>query len=148
MNRLSRSLKDLLTLYDYFQEKGVFLISIQEPWLNTNKEQNAMSEFLFLIFGALGQFDRKGIIERTRAGLEAAKKKGVRLGRTRTDESLLSYAYETHKKGKKSVAMICKEIKISRTTYYRYLKNNHFKTPYEEEVFQKYKKNETNETKE
>ena len=75
LDRLARSLKDLIELSAEFDRRDLQLISITENIDTTTTG----GRLIFQLFGALAEFERNLLIERTRAGLEAAKAKG-RLG--------------------------------------------------------------------
>ena len=77
LDRLSRSLRDLLTLLATIEQKGVFFRSLTEG-LDTDTPSGRMT---IQILGAVGEFERAMIGERTKAGLAAAKVRGVKLGR-------------------------------------------------------------------
>src|SRR5919205_4677202 len=72
LDRLGRSLKDLIELVALFNEKGVDFISLHDG-INT---ATATGRFTFNIFAALAEFEREIIKERTKAGLSAAKARG------------------------------------------------------------------------
>ncbi len=57
ISRLTRSVKDLLTIVESIKEKGASLKSLNESWLDTSSE-NPMNEFLLNIFGSLAQLER------------------------------------------------------------------------------------------
>ncbi len=87
LDRLSRSLVDLLWILDRITEAGAGFRSVTEAIDTTTAAGRMMMQML----GAFAEFEREMIRERTRAGLEAARKKGQRLGRrfrfTRTQEA-------------------------------------------------------------
>jgi len=87
LDRLGRSLAHLINVITSLKEKSISFISITEGMDTTT----ASGELFFHIFGALAQFERSLIQERVKAGLEAAKKRGVTGGRPRAigDEKLL-----------------------------------------------------------
>lgn len=87
LDRLGRSLAHLINVITSLKERGISFISITEGMDTTT----ASGELFFHIFGALAQFERSLIQERVKAGLEAAKKRGVTGGRPRAiaDEKLL-----------------------------------------------------------
>jgi DNA invertase Pin-like site-specific DNA recombinase len=121
LDRLGRSLRDLIDLISLFQEKGVEFVSIKDG-INTG---TATGRFTFNIFASLAEFEREIIRERTKAGLEAAKARGRNGGRP---QGLTSEAIETAKNakilfesGKLTVKDIAKSLKISRATCYRYI---------------------------
>lgn len=79
LDRLSRSLRDLLTILDQLEEKGVGFISLTESIDTTS----AAGRMLMQMIGAFAEFERQMIRERTRAGLDRAKTNGTKLGRPR-----------------------------------------------------------------
>lgn len=87
LDRLGRSLKHLIDTVEKLKAKGVHFASLQES-IDTS---TAGGELIFHVMGALAQFERKLIIERTMAGLAAARARGRVGGRRRklTDEKVL-----------------------------------------------------------
>lgn len=77
LDRLGRSLKDLIELLDGFKSKRVQFISLNENIDTTT----AVGELAFHMIGSIAQFERRLISERTKAGLEAARARGRRGGR-------------------------------------------------------------------
>lgn len=59
ISRLSRSVKDLLTIVEDIKERGASLKSLNESWLDTSSE-NPMNGFLLNIFDSLAQLERGG----------------------------------------------------------------------------------------
>ncbi|WP_434182268.1 recombinase family protein [Bacillus thuringiensis] len=125
ISRLSRSVKDLLTIVEDIKEKGASLKSLNELWLDTTSD-NPMNEFLLNIFGSLAQLERGLTLQRQREGIEIAKKEGKFKGRKlevtldgkKSEEA--KQAIEWHKEGK-SVRYICKTLSIGTGTFYRLL---------------------------
>ena len=70
LTRLSRSVKDLFDLVEKIDKAGANIKSLKEPWLDTTTPQGRL---LFTIFSGVSQFERELIVERTRAGLKAAR---------------------------------------------------------------------------
>lgn len=125
LDRLGRSLKDLLSLVSGFEKKKVGFVSIQDH-IDTSTPQGRL---VFNIFASLAEFERELIKERTVAGIEAAKARG-RVGGRRPGLSASARKkaaearalfLDTDPKSKLSVTEICKELKISRATFYGYL---------------------------
>ena len=87
LDRIARSLKDLLTIIERVESTGAQFRSLTES-LDTSTPAGRM---LFHMVGAFAEFERELIRERTRAGMEAAVKRGVKLGRhyalSREDEA-------------------------------------------------------------
>lgn len=77
LDRLGRSLKDLIERVQELQERGVEFQSLRES-IDTN---TAGGRLVFHIFGALSEFEREVIRERTHAGLAAARARGRKGGR-------------------------------------------------------------------
>ncbi|CAN7596869.1 recombinase family protein [Variovorax paradoxus] len=96
VDRLARSLKDLLHLLERLRGGGAALRSLTEP-VDTS---SAMGELVLQILGAVAQFERSIIRERCEAGRVAARARGVRFGRqrmfSRTDDRL---AFELYTRG-------------------------------------------------
>ena len=78
-DRLGRSLPDLLDIVTRIEAKAAHLVSLTEK-IDTSTSSGRM---VFHVMGALAQFERDLISERTKAGLEAARAEGVTLGRPR-----------------------------------------------------------------
>ena len=77
LDRLGRSLKNLIELLDGLKDRGVGFVSLQD---NISTE-GAAGQLMLNILGAFAQFERDLILERTAEGRKAAKEKGVRFGR-------------------------------------------------------------------
>ena len=120
LDRLARSLRQLIFLIDEFRSRKIELVSISDN-INTSSAQSILYT---QIIGAFAQFERALMIERTKAGLEDAKRRGVKLGRRPglTSEAINKADAATHMyKGGMKVLDICKTLGISRGTLYRYL---------------------------
>ncbi len=120
LDRLGRSLKHLIETVNRLQQQNTAFKSITEN-IDTS---TATGQLVFHIFGALAEFERNLIRERTIAGLEAARARGRLGGRPKLKVSSGKvgmakklYADETNK-----ISEICKTLHISRATLYRYLK--------------------------
>ncbi|MBD0851928.1 recombinase family protein [Maribacter arenosus] len=79
LDRLARSLIHFTKLMNEFEEKGVKCKSITEPFLDTT-DKSSHSKLIVNMFAALAQLERDIIIERTKAGLESARRHGNVLG--------------------------------------------------------------------
>jgi len=117
LDRLARSLKDLISLVTELEKEDIHLFSLTE-----NIDTNSLNgRLVFHIFGALSEFERGLIRERTKAGLQAARARGRQGGRTRlittTQEEKLKLLI-------KDPAFSPKELQemfgISKSTLYRY----------------------------
>ena len=118
LDRLGRSIKDLIDMVSLFESKGIGLKSIQE----TIDTSSSSGKLIFHIFGALAEFERNLIRERTQAGLQAARARGRTGGRPKAlndDKRALTvklYEEKTH-----TVIQICQMMGISKPTLYKYL---------------------------
>ncbi|MCK5293755.1 MAG: recombinase family protein, partial [Arcobacteraceae bacterium] len=80
LSRLGRNMLEILNLIHRFNDANIKLIFVNQPELSTN-QNNALSSLLLAIYGYFAQTEREIISERTKQGLEAAKKAGKKLGR-------------------------------------------------------------------
>ena len=117
LDRLSRSLADLIKIVNEINSKGSEFSSISEK-IDT---ETPGGKLIFHIFSALAQFERELIVERTKVGLEAARKQGRIGGRPRAIDSNTLDQITRMKKAGISVKTISKQINISVATIYRYL---------------------------
>ena len=118
LDRLGRSLKDLIHLVEQLEKKTIGLKSIQEHLDTTT----AGGRLIFHLFGALAEFERNLIKERTRAGVNAARARGRQGGRPRLLEpKKRDLAIRLYEERKHSVAELCGMMGISKSTLYNYL---------------------------
>jgi DNA invertase Pin-like site-specific DNA recombinase len=82
-------------------------------------------KLIFHVFGALAEFERDLIRERTQAGLAAARARGRQGGRPRSsavaDAKQVAMAQSLYNDKTHSIGEICKTLRISRATLYRYI---------------------------
>lgn len=118
LDRLGRSVQDLVTLVDGFRRKQVQFISLTES-IDTTTTGGIL---VFNIFASLAQFEGDLIVERTNAGLVAARARGRRGGRPRKlTPGKIKKIRELYDQGNLSVGQIGKLYGVSRTTIYRIL---------------------------
>ena len=123
LDRLGRSLRDLVNLINEIQDKGAGLKSLNDT-IDTTTPQGKLT---FHLFASLAEFERDIIRERTRAGLEAARARGRKGGRPKglnkeaKDKAIV--AETLYKQGEMSVTEICKHLNIARSTFYKYLRH-------------------------
>ncbi len=114
LDRLGRSLKELLDTVDALKAKGINLISLEESIDTTS----AAGELVFHVFGAIAHFERRLISERTKDGLAAAKAKGKLPGRPSIDLDKLNAAFTLIEAGL-SVTQAAQQVSLGRSTLYR-----------------------------
>lgn len=78
LDRLARSTRDLLATVETIRAAGATLRSLSEPWADTTSHGG---QFILTVFAGMAEFERELIRERTRAGRDVAKRRGVRFGR-------------------------------------------------------------------
>src|SRR5512134_1344116 len=119
LDRLGRSLRHLIDTIGALQERGIGFKSLQEQIDTTTSG----GKLVFHVFGALAEFERDLIRERTQAGLTAARARGRASGRRRAlDARKAQIARELYANKANSIADICRTLRISRATLYRYVK--------------------------
>lgn len=118
LDRLGRSLPHLIDVIAAIGEKGAGFKSLTES-IDTG---TAGGRLVFHMMGALAEFERSLIIERTKAGLTAARKRGVRVGRPAS----LTAAQVKHAKklieAGEGPGAVARSLGVSRATLYRALK--------------------------
>ncbi len=123
LDRLGRSLKHLLEMTSNFEKRGIGLVSINDHIDTTT----AQGRLIFNIFASLAEFERDLIRERTRSGLEAARARGRKGGRSRglskEAEKTAMLAQTLYNERKLGVNEIAADLKISKMTLYKYLRH-------------------------
>ena len=118
LDRLGRSLPHLITTMTGLEERGIGFKSLTENIDTTTSG----GKLIFHIFGALAEFERNLIRERTTAGLMAARARGRTGGRPKVlTGKKLSIAQDLYDK-RHPIAEICQTLKISKATLYRSIK--------------------------
>ncbi len=118
LDRVGRSLQHLLNVVDGLKARGIGFQSLNE----TIDTTTANGELIFHLFAALTQFERSLIVERTQAGLNAARKRGVRIGRPPAlTKHQISHAQKLIDGGERPSA-VAVSLGVDRATLYRALK--------------------------
>lgn len=119
LDRLGRRMSKLIGMINEFKEKGVNFISLE----NHIDTTTPVGMVLFSMCAAFSEMERELIRERVKAGIDAAHKKGRKGGRPK---ALTPYKLITLKSlvkgGNLSVKKICELVGITRSVYYRSLK--------------------------
>jgi DNA invertase Pin-like site-specific DNA recombinase len=118
LDRLGRSLKQLLETVDALKVQNIGLISLEERIDTTS----AAGELVFHVFGAIAHFERRLISERTKDGLAAAKKHGRNPGRPSLQPETISALQKLVAAGT-SVSQAAKHLGIGRSTAYKAVSN-------------------------
>jgi len=116
LDRLGRSLAELLATVAMLKERGIALLSLKER-IDT---ASAAGELVFHVFGAIAHFERRLIAERTRDGIAAARAKGRKPGRKPLDPEKLQVAL-TLIRGGLTPSKAARQVGLGRSTIYREL---------------------------
>ncbi len=119
LDRLGRSLRHLIETITALEQRGIGFKSLTESIDTTTPN----GKLIFHIFGALAEFERELIRERTRAGLASARARGRKGGRRKAlgDPQKLALAHALYANKQTPIETICRTLKVSRSTLYRYL---------------------------
>jgi len=117
LDRLGRSLTNLIELMTALEEKEIGFKSLSEQIDTTTSG----GKLIFHIFGALAEFERELIRERTRAGLAAVRARGRQGGRPKKLDTpkKIAMAQSLYNEGTHSIDDICQTLGVSRATLYR-----------------------------
>lgn len=119
LDRLGRSLKHLIETINHLHAKKVGFVSVQESIDTTTSG----GKLIFHVFGALAEFERELISERTNAGLASARARGRLGGRPKAITARqLQMAKTMLADPQTTVKEVCETLQISKTTLYRHLK--------------------------
>ena len=119
LDRLSRSLRDLIETVTLLESRGVQLKSLHES-IDT---ASSSGKLIFHLFGALAEFERNLIKERTLAGLQAARARGRKGGRPPSlDAEKRKLAVKLYNDKNYSVNQVCQVMGISKPTLYKYVR--------------------------
>jgi DNA invertase Pin-like site-specific DNA recombinase len=123
LDRLGRSTKDVLTIAEDLHARGISL-RILTGTLAGSYSPSGEGKFFFTMMVAFAELERDMIVERTRAGLDAARAQGRVGGRPSVvNEDVLAAARNRQAKGE-SVTSIAKALGVSRATIYRHLQTS------------------------
>lgn len=118
LDRLGRSLRHLIETVSRLEEQGIGFRSLEENIDTTTSG----GRLIFHIFGALAEFERNLIRERTQAGLKAARARGRKGGRPRAlDATKTQLLYKLYDEKQHTIEEICRLLGISKQTLYDYL---------------------------
>ncbi len=124
LSRLGRSLRDLISITDHFQELSVDLY-VHKDAIDTG---TASGRLFFHIVGAIGEFERERIRERINAGLARAKEEGKKLGRPEgTTKETVKHQSEivSLRDTGMSIRKIASTLRVSTSTVQAALKRGH-----------------------
>ena len=123
--RLARSTKDLLTIVEKLQNKKVHLVSNKEN-LDTS---TPTGKLMLTMIAAINEFERENLLERQREGIAIAKEQGKFKGGQvkRIDDKTFTEAYERYQRRELTKTQLAAELKISRPTLDKLIKDKGLK---------------------
>ena len=119
LDRLSRSLHDLLSIAKEIEGKGAHMHSLQDPLIDTTTPNGKL---IFGLFGVLAEYERNLIRARTIEGLAAARERGQRLGRQEALNQEQKKSLIMLRRNGQSLRQLAQTFNISKTTVLRYLR--------------------------
>ena len=118
LDRFGRSLGDLVHKVEALEQQGIGFRSLQEAIDTTSPS----GKLVFHLFGALSEFERDLVRERTMAGLASARARGRKGGRPRSmGEGKVKLASRLMRDPELSIAEVCRAVGVSSATLYRYV---------------------------
>lgn len=125
LTRISRSTKDLLDIVQKIKDKGAYIKSIKDSWLDTTSN-NPYNDFLLTVMSGLSQLERDLISQRTKEGLASAKARGRNGGRPSKQNEKADVVMTLYNGGMK-IADIVRNTDLSRSTVNRIIANSNVK---------------------
>ena len=111
LDRLGRSVSQVMNLVDELRNKGIFIVVINAN-IDTRRDEGMagiMTKALMTILSLMAEMEREFILERTQAGLETARLKGVDFGRPQINKDLYEMAIQDYLSGNFTSSQIIKK---------------------------------------
>lgn len=118
ISRFARNTKDLLELVEALTDKGVEFVSKKEAIDTTTPT----GKFMLTVFGAVAELEREYILQRQREGIAAAKSMGRYTGRKAKEYADFDKVTAKWRDGKITATQAMRELGMSRSTFYRRVK--------------------------
>ena len=121
LDRLGRSLKDSIQISETLKSRSIGLKSLKEG-IDTS---TSTGQLMFNLMSVLAEFERNLILERSKAGLNAARARGKIGGRPKAlDQNQQQLVVKLYNDRQHSIAQICQMMSISKPTLYSYLRRH------------------------
>ncbi|MCF6137227.1 recombinase family protein [Pseudalkalibacillus berkeleyi] len=117
LDRFARSIQDLQQTTEELRERGIHFISLTQN-IDTSKDSD---DAVFNWIEIFSEFERELHSERIKLGIENAREKGIKLGRTEADLQMKEKAFEMYHTEEFTMKEIVQETGLSRATIYRYI---------------------------
>lgn len=120
ISRIARNTKDLLSIVEALQQKGVHFVSLKES-IDTTTPQG---KFMLTIFGAMAELERENILERQREGIQIAKEQGLYQGKPKMkiDREKFEAVVREWREDKITATEAMKRLELKPNTFYRRVK--------------------------
>lgn len=128
ISRFARCTRDLLELVEQLTEKKVEFVSKKES-LDTSTPSG---RFVLTIFGAVAQLEREYLLQRQKEGIAIAKQEGKYTGRQAAVRPELDTVIASWQNGEITAVEAMRRLKISKTTFYRIIRNRNMRRKKEE----------------
>lgn len=115
LDRIGRSIRNLLQIIDFLNKEGIQLITVTDNIDTTT----AQGRLFFSISAAFAEYERELINERSQAGLKHAREAGVKFGRPTKTINIMEIRHKLAMGVPKS--KLCKEYGVGRSTLYKKL---------------------------
>ena len=119
LDRLARSIRDLLKLLDDVKEAGARFKALDDPWCDTTTPQG---ELILTVMGGLAEFERKLIRQRCDEGIKRAKAKGTAFGRPSALDAGQRRKLAERYAGGETMAELAREYGVGEATIWRALR--------------------------
>lgn len=117
LDRVGRTVRGLIDTVQEIEGKGCSFVSLGDS-IDTSTPHGRL---FFTMIAAMAEFERAVIVERTNEGLAAARSRGRIGGRPAADSEKLELAFRMYDAGTFSVAEVCEQSGVSRSTLFKYL---------------------------
>lgn len=118
LDRMGRSISDVLKTYESFTERGIHLVCLSEG-IDTRRNNDIMTKAMVTLLGLFAEMERNFIRERTMAGKLRAREHGVKFGRKGKNKDLVDHAIDLWKTRKYTIKQIEKKTTVTKSTLYR-----------------------------
>jgi DNA invertase Pin-like site-specific DNA recombinase len=119
LDRLARSIRDLLNLVDTIQAAGARIKALDDPWLDTTTPHG---ELILTVMGGMAEFERKLIRTRCDEGIKRAKARGTVFGRKSVLDSGQRRKIAERYAAGETMAALAREYKVGEATVWRALR--------------------------
>ena len=124
LDRLSRNLKDVISLIETINEKGCIIHFIKEGFTFTPNKSDPFQKLMLSMLGAINEFYRTNQLEVQRAGIQCAKEKGKykKPRKKKLNADQITEIKQALEQRISSISQLAKKFGISRVSLYKYIK--------------------------